>query len=159
MELQKWLELEANLTGNKLRLAIDLCSSNLVESMADMRNQYEEGNLYELFPQLVLRKAIEKALNGSGSKLVSQQTSHLADPQPTQAKSSRPATNNDSKGTDLPAGRVYAAFISHKKVRDTARSVTKVLDRLTPSLLSQDPFEVRGFERDTIHPTERYVLC
>ena len=119
MELQKWLELEAKLTGNKLSLAIDLCSSNLVESVADMRNQYEEGNLYELFPQLVLRKAIEKALNGSGSKLVSQQTSHRADPQPTQTKSSRLAAKNESKGTDLPAGRVYAAFISHKKVRDT----------------------------------------
>ena len=109
MELQKWLELEAKLTGNKLRLAIDLCSSNLVESVADLREQFEIGNLDTLFPQLVLRSKVQEALGGF----------HRADAQITTAHASRPAAKNKSQRTDLPAGRVYAAFISHKKVRDT----------------------------------------
>ena len=118
MELQKRLELEAKLTGNMLRLAIDVCSSNLVESVAVLREELDEGNLDSLFPQLVLIK-VQKALDG--------QTFQRTDAQVTTTRASRPAAKNESKGTDLPAGRVYAAFISHKKVRDTyTRSVTKV---------------------------------
>ena len=112
-ELHQWLKDEAKLDGAKLAKALQICDDNLCETLEDLREQHSAGDLGEMFPQMVLRRKIETALGGDNN--VSDATKTMISVS-TKHESSRPTAKSQSKGTDLPPGKDYAAFISHKKV-------------------------------------------
>ena len=93
MRLHKWLEDEAKLVGNKLRLAIAMCDQHAVETVADLREQCEFGSLRDIFPQSVLYSTVRRAL------------------------ASESETRAESRPTDRipkPPGKRWDFFLSHK---------------------------------------------
>ena len=112
-ELYRWLKDEAKLDGGKLAKAVQICEDNFCETLRDLRDQHLAGDLEKMFPQMVIRRKIDTALGGGHSILVENTTVSV----PTKHDSSRPVAKYESKGTDLPPDRDYAAFISHKKVK------------------------------------------
>ena len=113
-ELYQWLKDEAKLDGGKLAKAEESCSDACAESVQDLKVAHGRGRLAEVFPQAIIRQKIERALGGVSK--ISGVIKTIAST-PTKHESSRPVAKYESKGTDLPPDRDYAAFISHKKVK------------------------------------------
>ena len=113
-ELREWLEHTAGLSGAKLRAAISQCEANLAENVQDLRDEYEQGRLPEMVPQTVIRGKIENALNGSTP-------APRAQPEPKPTPPPKPTQVEDplSTGRQLPPGKVYGTFASHKKQHST----------------------------------------
>ena len=113
-ELREWLEHMAGLSGAKLRAAISQCEANLVENVQDLRDALGEGDLIAIFPQTMLRRKIENALNGSTPAPRAQ-----PEPKPTPPPKPTQVEDPPSTGRQLPPGKVYGTFASHKKQHST----------------------------------------
>ena len=113
-ELREWLEHTAGLSGAKLRAAISQCEANLAENVQDLRDEYEQGRLPEMVPQTVIRGKIENALNGSTPAPRAQ-----PEPKPTPPPKPTQVEDPPSTGRQLPPGKVYGTFASHKKQHST----------------------------------------
>ena len=125
-ELTSWLETEAKLSGAKLSKVLQLFEDNYCESLADLKEQFVNGDLAETIPQTVIRKKIEYAL---GQQLETAPKARKAVPkadrltissssaairqteQQTQPQSS---TTKNADQTALPPNKLYHFFASHK---------------------------------------------
>lgn len=62
MDLPQWLEQKAQLSGNKLTVALKMCAAALVENLADLKSVMARGGLDKVFPQGLLLVHVQAAL-------------------------------------------------------------------------------------------------
>lgn len=89
--LHHWFQHEAKLDGAKLKTAIAIANANLCEAVADLRKEFEDGMLGDMFPQKVLRRRIEEALGDGNSN-----STHVTKTTRRAAVESKPEAKTDN---------------------------------------------------------------
>jgi hypothetical protein len=134
MDLKTWLKEQAELSGSKLTAAINACEGGLVDSVKDLLQLYEKNDLGLVFPQAMIQSNVKAVLERDKDNIKAQDSttnekkspkvpkvptvsSSSAIPQAekqTQPQSSATKNIDQMIALQLPPGKLYHFFASHK---------------------------------------------
>jgi hypothetical protein len=123
-EFKTWLTDVAKLSGKKLAACLEACEEALIENLDDLRRRNKAtGSLKEFLP-LAVADMVAEALERSPAEIAkTSKSNHVKDGVPLLRQSS--ATTDTQ--AEMPAGKEFFSFLSHKKNNSKLGSITETI--------------------------------